>query len=311
MKTKVSAFKTFPEFSRLTLEDKDEYERRIKDYPPMYDISFPGLMAWWNPLGNMAISELNGNLIIPYWLPGDEENAGLSIIGTHKIDESICAIFDHLRSKGEHARLVNVPEFVLSYIRYHDLYEFKEQRSQSEYVLPLSHFYPLKNMAPHWQRIAARLMTMMEGKRMTVSSLDMQIESDRNLLLESAAKWRTKNKINDFGAIEGESMETYINNSEELGVDNLCLFVNGKLWGFCLYQASTDNKYVIMKHIKATHRLTCGFEILGYLFAKRFVEQGFGYVNLGPDYNIHSLRMFMLTLGTSNFFRKYTIEPRV
>lgn len=310
MQQKTSTFSQFPEFSKLKLKDRAAYESYIKDYPPIYDISFPGLMSWWNPLDNMAVSELNGNLVIPYWLPGDEENSGLSLVGTKKIDESICTIFDHLREKGEPVRLINVPEFVLSYIRYHDLYDFTEERDRNEYVIPLSHFYPLKNMAPHWQRVVARLIHFFEDKRIVVNSLDMDIKNDKELLTSAAREWRTKNKINDFGSIEGDSIEAYINNSLTLGIDNLALFVNGKLWGFCLYQTSKDKKTVIMKHIKATHRLACGFEVLGYLFGKRLTEQGFSYVNLGPDYNIHSLRMFMLTLGQSNFFRKYKIEPR-
>ncbi len=310
MKTRLSTFKSFPEFSKLTWEKKDEYELAIRNYPPIYDISFPGLMSWWNPLGDISVSELNGNLVIPYWMPGDEENTGLSIVGTRKIDESICAIFDYLREKGDPARLVNVPEFVLSFIRYHDMYTFKEQRHLNEYVLPLSHFYPLKNMAPHWQRVAAKVINFLEDKKISVTSLDLQVKSERDLLLNAAAKWRVKNKLNDFGSIEGECIENYIINSDKLGVDNLCLFVNGKIWGFCLYQPSSDGKYVVMKHIKATNRLTFGFEILGYMFAKRFIEQGYTYVNLGPDYGLDELRMFMLTLGTCNFFHKYTIEPR-
>lgn len=34
------------------------------------------------------------------------------------------------------------------------------------------------------------------------------------------------------------------------------------------------------------------------------------YVNLGPDYGLESLRMFMLTIGATDFFRKYEITPR-
>lgn len=310
MKTRTTTFSTFPEFSKLTLEDKETYEALIKDYPPIYDISFPALMSWWNPLGDISVSEINGNLVIPYWLPGDEKISGLSLIGTHKIDESICQIFDHLRSKGEKARLVNVPEFVLSYVRYHDLYNFTEHRDQNEYILPLSHFYPLKNMAPHWQRVAARFINRMDGKYINVVSLDLAVNKDRDCLLSAAREWRVKNKLNDYGSIEGDCMETFINCHEQLDIENLCLFVNGKLWGFCLYQVPNDKRYVIMKHIKATHRLTFGFEILGYLFSKWWIDHGFEHVVLGADHGIHSLRMFMLTLGTSNFFRKYTIEPR-
>lgn len=310
MKSKVSTFNTFPEFSKLRLEDKDSYEAYIKDYPPIYDISFPGLMSWWNPLGNMAISELNGNLVIPYWLPGDEENAGLSLIGTHKIDESICAIFDHLREKGEPVRLINVPEFVLSYIRYHDMYNLVEQEGLKDYLMPFSHFYPLKNMAPHWRSRVERFINNTHADDVTCRCLDLKNPTDKSLILTKAKIWRPKNKINDFGQIEGDAIEHIISESEALNIDNLCLFVNNELWGFCLYEVSANRKYVIMKHIKATNKNTCGFELLAYFFSKRLTDQGFTYANLGADYDIQALRMFMLTIGADKFFRKYKIEPR-
>lgn len=310
MKVKASTFSAFPEFSRLTLEDRDNYEAFIKDYPPIYDISFPGLMSWWNPLGNMAVCELNGNLVIPYWLPGDEQNSGLSIVGTRKIDESICEIFDHLRSQDKLTRLINVPEFVLSYIRYHDMYIFNEQRDRNEYVMPLSHFYPLKNMADHWRKKVEKFMETTHQGNVIVTNLDLHTKKDKAELIVAAKEWRTKNKINDFGSIEGECMETYIDNSEPLQIENICLIVNDELWGFALFEIPRNKNYIIMKHIKATHPETCGFELLAYYFSKWFIERGFKYVNLGPDYDLNHLRMFMLTIGAANFFRKYTIEPR-
>src|SRR5689334_17126748 len=121
-------FKTFPEFSKLTLADKAEYEALIKDYSPVYDVSFPALMSWWNTLGEMSISVLNNNLVVPYWLPGDERRSGLSLIGTNDIDESLCVLFDYLRDKGDPVRLVNVPEFVVTNVRYPGLFTFKEDR---------------------------------------------------------------------------------------------------------------------------------------------------------------------------------------
>lgn len=102
-------FKTFPEFSKLTLADREEYEGFVKDFPPIYDISFPGMMTRWNTFGEILVATLNGNLVIPYWLPGDEKRSGLSLVGTKDVDEPLCSLFDYLRSKNEPVRLVNVP----------------------------------------------------------------------------------------------------------------------------------------------------------------------------------------------------------
>ncbi len=150
---RLTSFKTFPEFSKLTLEDREAYEALIKDYPPIYDISSPSLMSWWNTLGGMSVSILNGNLVVPYWMPGDEKRSGLSLIGTNAVDESFCILFDYLRERGEPVRLVNVPEFVITNVRYPSMFNFKEDRARSEYILSVSKFYPIKICSP---TVAAR-----------------------------------------------------------------------------------------------------------------------------------------------------------
>lgn len=114
MKTRPHVFKTFPEFSRLTFEDRDKYQSLIADYPPYVEFSFPNLMTWWSLLGNCRIAQLNGNLVTAYWFPGYEEYSGLSVLGTTDIDETVAILLDHLKQKGEPPRLVHVPEFVAS-----------------------------------------------------------------------------------------------------------------------------------------------------------------------------------------------------
>lgn len=113
-----SNFRQFPDFTKLTLADKSRYEAEIADFPPFSDISFATLMIWWNTLDSCAVAKLNDNLVISYWLPGDEAKSGLSLIGRNKVDESMCTILDYLEAEGKAQKLVHVPEFVLSAIKY-------------------------------------------------------------------------------------------------------------------------------------------------------------------------------------------------
>ena len=163
--------KTFPEFSKLTLNDREEYESLIKDYPPVHDISFASLMSWWNTFGGMSASMLYGNLVLPYWLPGDDKRSGLSIVGTRHIDQSLCILFDYLRDRGEPARLVNVPEFVVSNVQYPAMFNFKEDRAHHEYILPVSGFYPRKNMQAFRRRKMERQLSKVGGESIVTVSL--------------------------------------------------------------------------------------------------------------------------------------------
>lgn len=301
-------FKTFPEFSKLTLNERQEYETYIKDFPPIGDLSFAGLMTWWNPMGDVSISLLNDNLVIPFWLPGDDKNSGLSIVGAHKIDESLCTVFDYLRERGERPRLVNVPEFVISSVRYPEMFNFKSHRSREEYIFAASQFYPLKNMNLYRRRKVNRILHEVDSDNILVKSLDLDDSSKREFLYNSALEWQAKN-INNYGRHEIGVIKTSLSHSNELGIENACLFVDGKLYGFCLYIIPNDKRYIIVQSVKATNRGALGFELMAYMLSQWFADKGVLYGNLNSDYGMMRLRMFMLTLGPVNFFRKYIIEP--
>jgi len=303
-------FKTFPEFSKLTHKDKDEYEAAIRDFPPVGDVAFAGLMTWWNPLNHMSISVLNDNFVLPYWIPGDDKHSGLSIVGTNKIDESICTIFDYQKERGEKPRLVNVPEFVIGSIQYPEMFHFKNDRARDEYVLGVSKFYPLNNMVGHRRRKVERMLHRIGEENIVVKSLDLDSAEDRQLLLDAAERWQGRN-INNYGKMEMEAIKTSIINARVLGSENAALFVNGELYGFCLYATTMDRRYVVIHCVKATNQRALGFELLAYAFAKWFANKGVMFGNVNADYGILRLRMFMLTLGPDSFFRKYTIEPSV
>lgn len=302
------AFKTFPEFSKLTLADKAAYEALIKDFPPIADISFASLMTWWNQLDGPSVAMLNGNLVVAYWIPGDEKNAGLSLMGTNRVDESICTIFDYLQERGEPVRLVNVPEFVVGEIRYHGLFSPEEQRRHHEYIMPVAKYYPLKNIAAHRQHRIERHLRQIGEENIAVRSLDLRATDNKQLLLEGAFKWWHKN-LNNFGKVEREAMTKTVLHANKLDIDNVCLFIDGELRGFCLYQLTQDRRYANVCHVKALHRALLDFDLIAYQFAKWFADRGVMYVNLNSDGGILPLRMFMLTLGPCNFFRKYKIEP--
>lgn len=138
-----------------------------------------------------------------------------------------------------------MPEFVIGKIQYPELFTFKEDRFYNEYIVPVSQFYPLKNMTEHRRRKVERLIKKVGEDNIVVKSLDLSDPVKCALLVEAAENWRPKN-INEYGKVEGEAIALSIQHAEKLKTENICLL---------------------------------------------------------------RLRMFMLTLGPVNFFRKYVIEP--
>jgi len=308
--TQVNEFMPFPTFSKLTLAQREMYESVINRYPPIADLSFANLVNFWDSFDGLSISELNNNFVISYWLPGLEKHSGLSLIGTRKVDESISAIFDYQLLKGDAARLVNVPEFVVQNIRFPELYIIREQRALSECVVDIKKFYPLDGMISHRRWAVKRFLNSFDTADIQIKSIDLSSEDNRQLLIDKVVELRAKRgTINKTYAIEQQAIVNAITNADTAGLENVCIFVQGELQSFCLYGLPSEEGYAIMSHARISYDLPHNFDYSVYAFAKWFAENDIKYVNLEADLGFMGMRMLKVLLGPANYFRKYTIEP--
>jgi len=301
-----AGFTTFPEFTKLTFAHRKAYEASIAQYPPLAGISFPDLMTWWNPLNSCAVAELNGNLVISYWLPGAEKHSGLSLLGENHVDESLCSIFDYLAQRGELPRVVRVPEFVLGHLQYPELFVAKEDRSFSEYIYEVSKFYPLNHLISYRRHRVRKFLSAVGKENIVVKSLDLALPEHRRALLNHP--WPNTG-INKLAKLEDEAIESSILQADLLGLENACLYVHGELQGYCIYSQPADKRYVIFKHAKVDYAIPRTLDYMIYAFAAWLADHGTIFVNLDTDLGLPFLRMFKVALGPVNYFRRYTLVP--
>jgi hypothetical protein len=306
-----STFKPFPHFTKLSLADKKVYEELISSYPPIAEISFASLMTWWNYLDSCAVSRINNNLLISYWLPGDERNSGTSLVGDKNIDESICQVFDYQRSQNMSPRLVHVPEFVVGSVQYPQSFRFIPEHDYDECIFAVAGFYPLAHATQYVRSKIEKFLHRVDEKSITARSLDLRISSNRELLLKAAKQWFTKGSFNDVAAIDVEATEFAIKHADLLDIENVCLYIEEELAGFQLYQLPPDKRYAIATFVKVDCQLQGAPEYMCYLTAKWFAERGITYINYEQDLGIQRLRAEKLAFGPANYLRKYTIEPIV
>ena len=301
-------FATFPEFTRLTLADRREYESYIHNLPPINDISFAGLMTWWNTMDNMSVSVLNGNLVVPYWLPGDEELSGLSLIGTNDVDESICTIFDYLSDNNELPRLVNIPDFVVQNIQYPELFRFRVAGSADEYLLALDKFANIDTMPQLMRMRTRRFLKDFDGLGIEIRPLNLHSTRIRQLLLDSTAAWPLKG-INNINKLEREALPGAIGYAPKLGLRGVGVYIAGVLQGFCLYFLANDKDHAIISHARVNYELPRIFDYAVHAFARHLTSEGFKYLNIHGDNGSQKMRVLKLALKPAGFFRKYTVEP--
>lgn len=302
-------FKTFPEFTKLALADKAEYESCIRGYPPYTDLSFAGLMAWWNMLDSLAVSRLQGNLVISYWLPGDEINSGLCLVGEQEIDEAVCAIFDYLKVNGRPPKLVHVPDFVIKHMRYPDLFRFIAEPDYDESVYSVKSLCSLDEIGAARRKKIQLFMAKTAHSTTKLRSLDLSKKSNQETLTRLARQTVLEGKYNALARIEEEAIEVAISQASKLGTKNICLYVDGELYAFLFYELPEDKEFVIATFTRSKLSIPGSAEFIIYAAAEWFRDKGFVHMNFEQDLGLPDVRAEKLSLGPAKYLRKYTIVP--
>jgi hypothetical protein len=300
-------FKTFPEFSSISLADREAYERFIADFPPISDLSFTTLMIWWNFGGSLRIAQLNGNLVISYYLPGDEENSGLSLIGSNNIDASIQAIFAEQARLGQPQRVVHVPECVVDSIAQKEALVVENERDYDEYLVPLHNYFPLERAKASRRWAINRFLRDLHPGSVEITSLDLSQPVHQELLITKASLWEVRN--NDGPEAEKLVMEATIRSATVLGFQNVCLLVQGELAGFALYQIPVRGDAAILNHMRADTKYPRSFDYMTYVVCRELAQQGFTHMNFEMDLGIPGLRRHKEEMEPDGFFKKYRLEP--
>lgn len=305
-------FKTFPSFSELRLEDRDAYNKLISEYPPLSEISFGTLMTWWSSLGSCRVSLLNENLVISYWLPGDEGNSGLSLIGTNKIDESICEIFDYQREHDKDCRLVHVPDFTLSKINYPNMYDCQEEQVYTEPVIPVETSSKFEQVPEFIRTKIAAFMKATKGKAVQVRNLDLTDEKIQVLITKNYYKWKHKPHHIVINQLPKHAEDTFllnVRNAKVLNQEAIGLYIDDELHSFTFMETPANPSYKILKYSGFSCEVPGLYEFACFRMAELFNSQGVRYVNMAIHIGDSRYTAHRLALNPSQSFRKYTVVP--
>ncbi len=302
----------FPSFRKLTLDDREIYSHLVADYTPYSDISFTTLHIWWDLGQNLSFSVLNDNLVLNYTQPFDKQNAGLSLIGHHRVDESIETLLAYLKQNDRQPRLVHVPEFVVEKIDDKSRFLISEEPDMHEYIIDAKACAELEG--PELGRIRRkvnRFLRETEGHRVELKPLDLSVEAERQRVLGAVQNWQKKfPKANDPGRTESQAINVSLRHHAALKLLNLCILIDDQLQGIALYHRSHDGKYYILNHLKADYTFPFIFDYLTNQVALRATKDDVPCLNVEMDLGIEGLRQHKMGLRPINFLKKYRITAK-
>lgn len=302
---------TFPEFKKISLDDKTDYERLVSEYPPFSDIAFPTLHIWWNSDDQLQISSLNGNIVINYYLAFDDDNSGYSLVGKNSLDKSISEIFQELARQHKAIKLVHVPEFVIEAINDKDKLVISEETDYNEYIIESKSLAGLVGTAHRTtRRKVKKFWDAMEGRNVEIKQLELSSPEIKKELYGAILEWeKTKTTNNDPRNTERHAISNTIAHAEKLGIRHLGVYIDGVLSGIQLYHLSHDSNYYVLHHLKVDYSIPYIIDYLTHHIADKAVKDNVKFLNMEMDLGIEGLRRHKMELRPVDFFRKYTITP--
>jgi hypothetical protein len=302
-------FKTFPEFSKLTLADKVVYDRLTSKYPPTIQFSLPALLMWWGVIDDCHVAELNDNLIYSFWMPGLEEESGFCVLGDKQIDETFCAIFDFLKQQDKDPVLVHIPDFVLKNVRFPDMFKFVAEPNYDEPIINVADFSSIERLPAAKRRHMRQFEAVLSDENIAVKPIDVYKPAVKEMLYELIDNWSSAGPLNHYAKYEEIGLRKTIKYSDELGMDCIGLYIQGTLHAFFVYEHLKDVRQVNMGYTRFSYEYPHIVDIAMYKFAGWLEQEGVKRVNLDSDMGVEALRTIKLSLAPPSFVRMYTVKP--
>jgi len=301
-------FADFPKFTTLTLEDRNTYNDLVSRFPVTIQYSFHPLMSWWGVIDKCMLSELNGNLVFSFWLPGMDDASGFGLLGTSKVDETICEIFDHQKKQGGEPRLVHVPDFVIENIKYTDMFIFDGERNFDEYIVSLNNFSEVSKLSPPRRSALRRLLALFDESQIEVKPIEINAPYNKSLLIDAIKAWEAAGRLNDYAKYEKQGLLYTIKNSGRFEVECIGLYIRGRLQSFFIFEPNDDTR-INLGYLRLSYEYPHLIDLAILKYAAWLQGQGFTTVNIDADFGIDLLRSLKLSLGTTTFRRFYTVRP--
>jgi len=310
------SFPTFPNFRKLVPEDRDIYLDFYKRVEPYSDFSFNNLLIWLDLKNDLEVAQLKDCVILRFTNPfvHDRVETAYTMLGSANCLEVVQLLFAHQRSQGEEARLVMVPECVVSNMLHtHDLPQNLVIRASSDhcdYIFDVAEVNEAKGGKYEQLRRNLRIFTRENPGHVQIQNFDLRDHRTHAYLLQALKMWQQDEGFvkNDPTFDEEKALQHYFRFNEFCPAECQGFFLDGKLFGFSIIHRPPQQDWVIFNHLKCTRDVPHGYDYIYYATVHQLEKQGVKYMNFEQDLGIPGLRVHKRQLGRSDFLYRYDIS---
>jgi hypothetical protein len=296
----------FPAFQPLSLAAQADIEKIVAKFPPYSDFNFVSLYSW-NVNDDMAIADLNSNLVVRF-KGYTSDTAFLSFIGEQQVDETIATLLEYARSHDLGSSLHLIPEHVIALIRQPERWVITEDRDNHDYLVLALKFSSLEgdDYASKRHGINKFLKTYEGQVQVKQLAIDEEVAAE---ITDTFHRWRSAaGKNHDETADELTAIQRLMANAPNFDLHTLGIYVDDIMVAFSIYEKRGD--YAVGHFEKAVKTHSGLYAHLKHSTAHNLHQQTVKYINYEQDLGIEGLRKSKLLLHPESFLKKFTVSSR-
>ena len=303
----VVSLPVFPEFKKLTLEDRHIIEEFVKDHPPYSDFNFTSLWCW-NTNDSTMFSILYDNLVIQM----QDYTTGKTIftyIGTNEPVLTTERLLNYAENFGV-TELSLIPEVTHNELQKHDHpFEVVEDRDNFDYIYKLEH---IVKMCGSKLRSKLKLMDdFVEDNEVDVKVSKGITKDSHDAIITLFHKWKHhKNPTPEEYEHELEAINRCLDAADKSDLTTVIVYVAGKPAGFTISE-SVQHDHSITHFGKVSYDYPGTWEYLLHQTAKVHHNDGKISLNQEQDLGLQHLRQGKEMWDPSHFLKKYKITRKI
>lgn len=298
----------FPVFKKLAIQDKNEIEAFVRQYPPYSDYNFVSLWCY-NTKNSVEISMLNDNLVIKFLDYFGIEHF-YSFLGNRKVEETISTLLAHSQKNSIAGELILIPEInLLPNKKISEDFLITEDESNSDYILSVSEISKLagNKFGPKRNFINRFLKKYPEA---AVNIFDINALGIQKQIEELFCTWEKQtNKKKSETSNELTAIQRLLKSASNFELICTGIFMKNRLIAFSIDEVLSDN-YAIIHFEKADTSYTGIFQYLKQQTAKHLEKLGCKYINYEQDLGIPGLRKAKESWQPMDYLKKYIISRK-
>lgn len=304
---KNNRFPIFPDFEKLNLNHKAEYERIVSGRPPYSDYNFMSLWSY-NIEDDCAVSMLGGNLVIKF-RDYITNKPFYSFLGRENLYDTINTLLDHAQTNGLEPHLKLIPEHNLKQniklLKNH--YRIRPDRDNFDYVFSLEKLNSLPGKSFNNKRNkVSRFIRDYPG--IEARQIDLSEPANHKHLLYVFSHW-SKGKEEADTLHENKALKRLLRSTKYFKLMCVGIYIDDRLKAFTIAEI-IDHKFSIAHFTKADPKCTGIFEFLYKSVAGALIEKGCLYFNREQDLGLEGLRQAKLSWRPIKFLKKYIITHK-